>query len=348
MRPFPRWFLFALAAFGCGAPGAPAQQAPAAQAPPAQAPGTAIRFGDPAELAYDVPFFPGAHYDPAVPSASALLGQEHGTRLARHDEILACFRAWDAASPRVAVETFGRTHEGRELVLALITSPANHGRLDAILRDRARLHDPRGLSEAEGRELAERGPAIAWMGYSVHGDELSGCDAALALGYHLAASTDAEVAELLERLVVVIDPCMNPDGRQRILAMVEQTAGYTPNLDYASMHRGRWPYGRGNHYLFDMNRDWMSGTQPETQARWGAFLRFHPDLMVDAHEMGPLDTFLFYPQEKPLNPFFGERHAHWHAEFAADAARAFDAQGWAYYTREWADGWAPFYSDACS
>ncbi len=306
-----------------------------------------IRFGDPVELAYDEPFFPGANYDASVTTPDAILGQMHGTRLSRHAEILACFRAWES-SPRVVLRSHGVTHEGRELVHAVITTEANHARLDEIRANLARLHDPRGLSDAEGEELVKNTPPVAWMGYSIHGDELSGSDAAVALGYHLVASQDAHVAELLDRVVVVIDPCMNPDGRERIISMVEQSAGYTPNLDYASMHRGHWPYGRGNHYLFDLNRDWMVGTQPETRGRWRAVLEFNPQLFVDAHEMGSLDTFLFYPQERPHNPHFPEKHEFWHNEFAAGAAAAFDERGWSYYTREWADGWAPFYSDAWS
>ncbi|HEX6882374.1 MAG TPA: M14 family zinc carboxypeptidase, partial [Planctomycetota bacterium] len=248
-------------------------------------------------------------------------------------------------SPRVRMETFARTHEGRELVWVAISSPENLARLDGIRADMAKLADPRGLDEAEARRILA-GPAVAWMGYSIHGDELSGADAAVALGYHLAACTNPEVEALLDELVVVIDPCLNPDGRQRIIGMVEQFAGLTPSLDYASLHRGRWPYGRGNHYLFDMNRDWMAGTQPETRGRWQAVLSFRPQLFVDAHEMGSDDTFLFYPQAKPHNPQLPATMAAWHERYGADAARAFDAHGWAYYTREWADAWGPFYSDA--
>jgi hypothetical protein len=110
----------------------------------------------------------------------------------------------------------------------------------------------------------------------------------------LIASEDAEVARLLDDVVIVMDPVMNPDGRERFLAMVEQSAGYVTNLDYASMHRGRWPQGRGNHYLFDMNRDWMTGVMPETRGRWQVALAYHPQLFVDAHEMDAFDTFLFY------------------------------------------------------
>lgn len=307
-----------------------------------------IRFGDPEQLAYVEPYFPGARYDASIPAPEEVLGQRHGTRLSHHAEVNEYFRRLAAASPRVLLERYALSHEGRELVYAVITSERNHARLDALLADLARLADPRGLAEADARALLERALPVAWMAYSIHGDELSGTDAALALAHHLAADQEARTAELLDSLVVVIDPCQNPDGRQRILSMVEQSAGYTPNLDYASMQRGRWPWGRGNHYLFDMNRDWMAGTQPETRGRWRAVRAFRPQLFVDAHEMGSLDTYLFYPQAAPINPAMHERLVEWQSIFAGDIARAFDRYGWSYYTREWADGWAPFYSDAWS
>lgn len=341
MKPIVPELLALPLVLGCSAPVVQAQS----ELPRSPAHGAPIRFGDPAELAYTAPFFPEARHDPKFTTPDAILGQTHGSRLAHHAEILACFRAWAAESPRIRVETFGRTHEGRELVWAAISSPRNLARLDALRADLAQLADPRGLSAPEAERILA-GPAVAWMGYSIHGDELSGADAAVALGYHLVADTTRATEALLDELVIVIDPCQNPDGRERIVAMVEQSAGLTPNLDYASMHRGRWPHGRGNHYLFDMNRDWMAGSQPESRARWQAVRSFSPQLFVDAHEMGSNDTFLFYPQARPHNPELPAKTSDWHRRYAAEAARAFDARGWAYYSREWADAWGPFYSDA--
>ena len=304
-----------------------------------------IPFGDD-EYAYTKPFFPGARYDQSVPKADSLLGGLQGSRLAHHEEILRCYRAWAAASPRITVQPYGVTHEGRELIYAVVTSPENHARLDLILEQLNKLHDPRGVSENELQRIVRESPASAWLGYSIHGDELSGADASLAVGYHLTACTDEDIEELLKRVVIVIDPVMNPDGRERIVSMTEQAASLTPNLDYAGMTRGRWPFGRGNHYLFDMNRDWMAGTQPETRGRWKTARRFHPQLFVDAHEMWSLDTFLFYPQNRPLNPELPPKLVPWQRRYAEDAAAAFDRYGWSYYTREWADAWAPFYSDS--
>lgn len=340
----PLTFAFFFLALGCAAPSkAMPASAPSSAAGQDEATADSIRFGDPAG-AYDEPFFPGTEYDPAIPTPDSFLGQQHGSRLAHHAEIVRAYRAWAELSDRITVAEYGRTHEGRELIYAVVTSPANHARLDAIRADLGKLADPRDASGLDA--IVERSPAVAWMGYSIHGDELSGADASLAVGHHLIAGQGSAIETLLENVVVVIDPCMNPDGRERIVGMVEQSAGYTPNLDYASMQRGRWPYGRGNHYLFDMNRDWMAGTQPETRGRWAIAQSFHPQLFVDAHEMGSLDTFLMYPQNAPHNPQLPTWLVEWQRRYAEGAAAAFDARGWSYYTREWADAWAPFYSDS--
>jgi hypothetical protein len=305
-----------------------------------------ISFGDSGRGGKQEPFFPGTTYDAAVPAPDTLLRQPLGTFTAHHHEILAALRAMEAKSPRMKVIPIGRTHEGRELVAVVVASEENQKRLDAIRADLAKLADPRNLDAAEAERIVKSSPAVAWLGYSIHGDETSGSDASLAVAYHFAAGTSADVTDLLKQVVVVIDPCLNPDGRERILSQFEQGAGYVPNLDTDTMGRGRWPYGRGNHYLFDMNRDWIWGTQPETRARWAAILSFHPQLLVDAHEMGALDTFLFYPATNPFTPYFPEATLKWWQRFGADDAAAFDKHGWSYYTREWADSWYPGYTDS--
>jgi len=318
----------------------------ASATPPPTAQGQVIPFGDSARKERLEPIFPGTMYDPAVPAPDTLLRQPLGTFTAHHGEILAALRAMEAKCSRMRTFPIGRTHEGRELVVVAIASPENLRRLDAIRADLGKLADPRDLDAAEADRIVASSPVIAWLGYSIHGDETSGSDASLAVAYQLAAGTSPDVTDLLKDVVVVVDPCLNPDGRERILSQFEQGAGYVPNLDLDTMGRGRWPYGRGNHYLFDMNRDWMWGTQPETRARWAAILSFHPQLLVDAHEMGALDTFLFYPATNPFTPYFPAATLKWWQRFGADTAEAFDRHGWSYYTREWADSWYPGYTDS--
>jgi hypothetical protein len=336
---------------GC-ASSAPASAAPASaqQAPPARsatdpAPRT-IRFGDALAGRTLTPMFPGTTYDPAVPTPDSQLRQPLGTFTAHHAEIVGYLRALEKASPRVRVSTFGRTHEGRELVWAAIGSPERIRDLETIRANLGKLADPRQTSTGDADRIADSTPAVAWLGYSIHGDEMSGSDASMAVAYHLAAGTSSDVTDLLKDVVVVIDPCLNPDGRERILSQLEQGAGYVQNLDADSMNKGRWPYGRGNHYLFDMNRDWIAGTQPETRARWSAIQSFHPQLLVDAHEMGAQDSFLFYPATDPINPYFPAAARKWWQKFGDEQGAAFDRHGWSYYTREWADSWYIGYSDS--
>ena len=320
---------------------------------PTPPPGAPVKVpydtGDPAVKAAAAggPLRLGSDHDPAIATPDQCLAHPVGARPAAPEAIIACFRGWAKASPRVRIERYATSFEGRELVRVVITSPANHAQLDAILADLATLAEPRRKGAREAAErIAKSSPAVAWFGYSIHGDEISGADASLVFGHHLVAGKAREVTDILDRVVVVIDPVMNPDGRARILSQIAQTSSSVASLNYEGMQRGWWPYGRGNHYLFDMNRDWIVGTAPETQGRWRQLLRFRPQLLVDAHEMSALDTYLFYPQNDPHLPALPASLDRWQRVFAADHAAAFDAMGWAYYTREWADAWYPGYSDS--
>jgi hypothetical protein len=188
---------------------------------------------------------------------------------------------------------------------------------------------------------------VAWLAYSIHGDETSGSDASQAVLYHLIASRDADVRRLLDEMVVIIDPMMNPDGRGRWAQQLAEHRGAMPNVDDQSLlHAGYWPFGRMNHYLFDLNRDWILGVHPETRGRIRAAGAWHPLLFVDAHEMGSQDTYLFAPSRLPNNPHVPEFQAEWNTRFARDQAAAFDRHRWTYYTGEWNEGWYPGYSDA--
>jgi hypothetical protein len=308
---------------------------------------TAAGAATPAQLAYDVSFFPGAAYDPAIPTVESLLGFPAGQRAATHAEIERCYRTWDEASPRTQLVEYGRTWEGRALYYLVVTSPGNLSRLEEIRAGWDAIADPRSADPAAADRLAEELPAVAWLGHSIHGDETSGADAALAMAYHLAAATSPDVTDLLEDLVVILDPMMNPDGRDRFLGQVRQHRGAQPSVDDQSLlHYGHWPWGRGNHYYFDLNRDWTFAVHPETRGRLAALREWHPLLFVDAHEMGSQDTYLFYPPTEPMSPYLPEHVRRWWEVFGGDQARAFDRHGWRYYTGEWAESWGPFYSDS--
>lgn len=296
-------------------------------------------------LAYDAPFFPGASYDPQVPTPDSILGFTLGSRAASPAEIERVVKAIAEKSPRVRVFEYARSHEGRPLVYAVIARADRIANLEALKRDLARFADPRTVSQAEGDRLARELPLVAWMAYSIHGDEMSGADASLALLYHLAASTDADVAALLDQLVVCIDPLMNPDGRDRCVTQVRQRRAVQPDVDDQSIiHTQVWPWGRTNHYYFDMNRDWIFGTQPETRGRIAAVRDWCPQYFMESHEMGPQDSFLFMPAREPINYNYPAHSHQWGEVIAREHAAAFDRFGWRYYTGEWNESWYPGYS----
>src|SRR5262245_49258391 len=287
-------------------------------------------------------------YDTSIPTPDSVLGFELGERPARYDEVLRFAEALAAASPRVNLERYARSHEGRDLMLLVISSEANLGRLDAIRSDVAALADPRvPLGGSALAAKAKSTPAIAYMAYGIHGDELSSTDAAIRLAYELAAGETDDVKQLRDRLVVLIDPTENPDGRERILAMGTSYKGQVANPDPEALsHSGVWPWGRGNHYLFDLNRDWFALVHPESRGRADVLRTWHPQLVVDSHEMGFESTYLFNPPRDPFNPNLPSRTKVWWERFASDQARAFDAKGWSYYTREWADEFYPGYGSS--
>lgn len=298
-------------------------------------------------LEYNAEFFPGARYDAAVPAPEGLLGFPLGERAAAPAEITRAFQAWADASARATLVEYARSYEGRPLHYLLVTTPENHARLQDIKQGMAKLADPRGSGDGERARLLDSLPGIAWLSYSIHGNETSGADAALATAYHLIADQNEATQTLLRDLVVIIDPSMNPDGRARFYQQTTEYRGMSPNVDDQSLvHSGYWPWGRMSHYLFDLNRDWIFGTHPETRGRIHAAGEWHPLLFVDAHEMGAQDTYLFSPAREPHNPHFPDNRGKWARVFSQDQAAAFDQYNWPYYTGEWNEGWYPGYSDA--
>ncbi|MGH9594824.1 MAG: M14 family zinc carboxypeptidase, partial [Bryobacteraceae bacterium] len=198
------------------------------------------------------------------------MGYEPGDRISTPGEIVRYLDALAASMPsRIRVFDYGKTWEGRRLIYAAIGSEKNIARLDAIKADMQKLADPRSTREGEAKKVMDALPAIVWLGYGVHGNEISSSDAALFTAYHLlAARGDKVVDSILENDLILIDPLQNPDGRNRFVENFEQSEGLRPEESPNSAgHEEPWPGGRTNHYLFDMNRDWFAMTQPETQGR---------------------------------------------------------------------------------
>ncbi len=292
-------------------------------------------------------FLPGASYDASVPTLRAVAGHEFGERITSHAESARYLQALAAGSRRAALVRYGETWEGRALWYLVIGSEANVARLQAIKQGMQALADPRDLADERAQALIADLPAVVWLAYAVHGNEISGTDAGLLTAYHLlAAERDAVAEAARERCVVVIDPLQNPDGRDRFVHYFEQTRGRWPDADsQAAEHNEAWPGGRTNHYLFDMNRDWFALTQPETRGRVAAFLEWYPLVYVDLHEMGSNSSYYFAPPAQPFNPELTDDQHRWLEAFGRNNAAWFDRFGFDYFTRETFDSFYPGYGE---
>lgn len=290
---------------------------------------------------------PGS-FDADVPTPESIIGHAVADGAVRYEPLVRYLQALAEASPLVTLTPYAESHEGRTLYYLTITSLANHARLDEIKADNAKLADPRRLASPEqAAGILGSLPGIAWLAYSIHGDELSSTDAAVEVAYQLTAGLDEQTRRLRDELVIHIDPLMNPDGRERYMGQLQHLTGKVPNPDYQAMqHWGLWSAGRGNHYLFDLNRDWLMQVHPETRGRAARLLEWNPHLVVDSHEMGSLDTYLFDPPREPHNVDLSEANLKWRRRFSADQAKAFDRHGWSYYTQEWYEEWYPGYTNA--
>ena len=291
-------------------------------------------------------FWPGAAYDPAVPTLQKVVGYAPGERISWHANIVRYFEALAAAQPaRIKVWEYAKTWEGRRLIYAAVGSEANIKRLGEIKAAMQKIGDPRKTPDAEARKLMAGMPAVIWLGYGVHGNEISSPDAAMLTAFHLlAARRDPVVDSILANVVVLIDPLQNPDGRDRFVHHFESSEGLEPQADPAALeHIEPWLSGRTNHYHFDMNRDWFALTQPETRGRVKAMLEWLPLVFVDLHEMGSDSSYYFAPEAVPYNPHLtaGQRTSlDW---FGRNNAKWFDKYGFSYFTREVYDAFYPGY-----
>lgn len=296
-------------------------------------------------LAAQHAFNPTGRFDPRVPTPQSVLGYDVGARFTPHHKVHQYFEALARTSDRVRLDTLGRTYEGREVLLLTVTSPANLQRLDAIKRDAQAVAYPDRTPSAEIDAIVARLPSIAWLGYTVHGNEASGTEASLATAYQLAAGTDARTRMLLDSVVTLIDPIQNPDGHERHAqdVMRARSRWGVPSTPGTMAHSGAWPGARTSHYHFDLNRDWFIQSHPETRARLSAFFVWWPHVAVDLHEMGANSTYFFSPPMEPVNKNVAPQIIDWWNRYATGNAAAFDAQGLPYFRREGYDEFWPGY-----
>jgi zinc carboxypeptidase len=291
-------------------------------------------------------YWPGASYDPSVPTEQQVIGHDPGNRVTRPEDIVKYMEALAAARPhQMRVFDYGKTWEGRRLIYCAVSSEANIRRLDEIRGGMKQLADPRKISDADAKRIMARMPAVLWLAYGVHGNEISSNDAAMLTAYHLVASrNDKLVDEILANVLVILDPAQNPDGRARFVHNFEIAEGLKADpSQLAAEHNEPWPGGRTNHYYFDLNRDWFAMSQPETQGRIKAVLDWFPLAYVDLHEMGSNGTYYFAPEANPFNPYITRTQRDSLEWFGKNNAKWFDRYGFSYFTREAYDEFYPGY-----
>lgn len=293
-------------------------------------------------------FYGRGPYRENVPRPSAITGYEPGSFQTPHGQIVRVIeKIAAAASDRVRLIEAGETWEYRKLYWAIVTAPENLARLDDIKANIARLADPRQTTEAQAQQIAATMPVVVWLNYGIHGNESASYEAVQQVLYQLAASNEPRTLDLLKNAVVVINVMHNPDGHERF-AVWENSVAIGDAENFSLEHREPGQImGRTNHYRFDLNRDMLAMSQPESVAVVRGVREWRPQVFVDHH--GQVSNYFFPPAADPINKNLPlERSKFWFDKFGRGNAAAFDRYGWNYFVRHVFDVFYAGYQDSWS
>ena len=278
-----------------------------------------------------------------IKSPEQFLGYSLGDRFTRHHRVVEYMEHLaSGSSGRMITRTYGQTNEGRPLMLAFVSAAENLNKLEEIRINNLRLA---GLA-SDRKAPSEDMPVIVWLSYNVHGNEASSMEAVMKTAHTLLSGADSRTAEWLRKAVIVIDPCINPDGRDRYANWYNSVATLNGDPDqFTREHREPWPGGRVNHYYFDLNRDWAWQSQVETRARMKVYNEWMPQVHVDFHEQSPNSPYYFAPAAEPYHEVITPWQREFQQMIGKNNAGYFDRQGWLYFTRERFDLLYPSYGD---
>jgi hypothetical protein len=274
-------------------------------------------------------------------SPDEFLGYPLGSRFTPHAQIIAYFKYVTAQHKNIRLITYGETYEHRELMVAIVTSKENAENLEQIRQSNVAL----SRVDKTAANLSSQ-PAILWLSYNVHGNEASSSETSMKTLYALSQAATDNVKQWLKNTVVIIDPCLNPDGRERFVSYFNSVSRNVPDPNPASReHTEPWPRGRVNHYYFDLNRDWVWQTQIETQQRQFLYHQWMPEVHIDFHEQGYNDPYYFAPAAEPVHQDITPFQRAFQVIAGKNNAKYFDQNGWQYFTRERFDLLYPSYGD---
>lgn len=292
-------------------------------------------------------FDPDLEYDSSITSPADFLGYELGEEFSLHSDIVRYFQQLDEESDKLTLHKYGETYEGRGLYYAVITSEENQGSIEDLRENNLTLADPDELGNNERDEIVSEQPISVWLSYNVHGNEPSSSEAAMQTAYRLVAGMDEETQQMRNDAITIIDPMINPDGRDRYVFWYKSAKSNMLNDDANDYeHDEIWPGGRTNHYWFDLNRDWTWLVHPESQGRIAAYQQWLPQVHLDLHEQGFNSNYFAMPGTTPYNYELPDDYGKWADTFGRGTIEEFDEHNINYFTREAFDFFYPGYGSS--
>jgi len=286
-------------------------------------------------------------YQGSIQSPAEFLGYEPGEHFTFHHKVMDYFKYLDENSEKLTFHKYAETYEGRGLYYALITSEVNQSDIEAIKRENKRLSNPDELNDTMAEMLLKNQPVIVWLSYNVHGNEASSSEAAMQTAYRMVAAQDNETQAMLDGTVVIIDPMLNPDGRDRYVYYYKTARSGILNKDAFDLeHDEPWPGGRTNHYWFDLNRDWTWLVHPESRGRIEVYQEWMPQVHLDLHEQGFNSNYFTMPGTTPRNHLLPDDYEKWAEAFGNGVIEEFDKHNINYATREAFDFFYPGYGSS--
>ncbi|MHC0441503.1 M14 family zinc carboxypeptidase [Flavobacterium sp. 3-210] len=265
----------------------------------------------------------------------------YGKQISYYHQVEDYFKYLTENSPLIKKQQYGLTNEQRDLNLYFISDVENLKNLEQI-----RLNNLASIGLSDSKSASVQDKIIVWLSFNVHGNEFAGTESALTVAYELLNPSNEETKKWLKNTIVILDPCINPDGYSRYGNWLREISGKKnhPGL-YDREHMEEWPGGRYNHYLFDLNRDWAWQTQAESQQRIKVYNQWMPQVHTDVHEMSYNSPYFFPPAAEPLHEFIEQYQKDFHNVLGKNISQKFDKQNWMYNTRERFDLFYPSYGD---
>jgi hypothetical protein len=225
-----------------------------------------------------------------VTSPEQFLGFRVGTdkKLADMFQIIEYFQKLGEQSDRIAVKEVGKTTEGNPFIVAIITSEKNQKNLGKYQKFQQQLADPRKISDEEAQNIIAEGKSIVMVNCSLHASEIGACQMSMELAYDLATKKDSQTKEILDNVILFLTPMHNPDGIQMVVDWYRRNVG-------TKYEGSRMPWLYHKYVGHDNNRDWYMFTQKESQLTLKVHNAWHPQVIVDMHQMGSRGARLFVP-----------------------------------------------------